>query len=41
MNKLDLQKDYEALGIHHFRLQFIFETKEEVTKIMDKIYHLE
>lgn len=41
MNKLDLQKDYEALGIHHFRLQFIFETKEEVIKIMDKIYHLE
>ena len=41
MNKLDLQKDYEALGIHHFRLQFVFETKEEVTKIMDKIYHLE
>ena len=41
MNKLDIQKDYEALGIHHFRLQFIFETKEEVTKIMDKIYHLE
>ena len=41
MNKLNLQKDYEALGIHHFRLQFIFETKEEVTKIMDKIYHLE
>ena len=41
MNKLDIQKDYEDLGIHHFRLQFIFETKEEVTKIMDKIYHLE
>lgn len=41
MNKLDLQKDYEALGIHHFRLQFIFETKEEVTKIMNEIYHLE
>lgn len=40
VNKLSLQKEYEALGVHHFRLQFIFETKEEVKKIMAKIYQM-
>ena len=40
VDKLSLQKEYEALGVHHFRLQFIFETKEEVKKIMAKIYQM-